>query len=264
MPARKEAKQPLGQSARAASEKLALVIPTLHEAESLRGLLARVLQVLDGMDIPCEVLVVDDDSRDGTAEMVAEIARQDGRVRLLVRKGKTGLSGAILHGWQNTDAGILAVMDADLQHPPEVLPQLCKCLLEGRDLAIGSRYARGGGLGEWNPVRRLISYVAVAATFPVQRRGLRARDPLSGFFTVRRHCVEDVAFRTAGFKLLLEILVRGRVRSVGEVPFVFGRRSAGRSKASLRVAWQYLLLLFELYGQPRVATGVAQAELSGD
>jgi dolichol-phosphate mannosyltransferase len=228
-------------------ETLALVIPTLREAESLRCLLEQVRTVLDTASIPCEILVVDDDSRDGTEEVVSAIAMEDPRVRLLVRKNERGLSGAILHGWQRTDAAILGVMDADLQHPPELLPKLLAEILNGHDVAIGSRYARGGRLGEWNPVRKLISAAAVWVTWPLQRPPLRARDPMSGYFMIRRDCVQKVMFQPSGFKLLLEILVRGHIRSVHEVPFVFGRRSAGCSKASMKVAWEYLLLLVRLY-----------------
>jgi glycosyltransferase involved in cell wall biosynthesis len=230
-------------------EKLALVIPTLHEGASLGPLLARVRAVLEPLGVPYEVVVVDDDSRDGTEAVVAAMALEDPRVRLLVRKGKRGLAGAILHGWESTDAGILGVMDADLQHPPELLPELLRGMLDGNDLVIGSRYARGSKQWGGNPLRRLISAVAVLATRPLQRPPLRASDPMSGFFIVRRWCVQGVDLRPTGFKLLLEIMVRGRIRSVREVPFVFGRRSTGSSKASLGVAGDYLLLLLSLYGR---------------
>ncbi len=228
-------------------EKLALVIPTLCEAENIGGLLNQIRSVLDPLETPYEILVVDDDSGDGTGDVVSAIAKQDSRVRLLVRKGERGLSGAILHGWRNTDAAILGVMDADLQHPPELLPKLLSAIQGGRDLVIGSRYTPGGDLGKWNPARKLLSAAAVWVTWPLQRSRLRAKDPMSGFFLVRRSCLDQVPFQQSGFKLLLEVLVRGHIRSVEEIPFAFGLRYRGASKANFKVAVDYARLLARLY-----------------
>ncbi len=228
-------------------EKLALVIPTLCEAENIGGLLNQIRSVLDPLETPYEILVVDDDSGDGTGDVVSAIAKQDPRVRLLVRKGERGLSGAILHGWRNTDAAILGVMDADLQHPPELLPKLLSAIQGGRDLVIGSRYTPGGDLGKWNPARKLLSAAAVWVTWPLQRSRLRAKDPMSGFFLVRRSCLDQVPFQQSGFKLLLEVLVRGHIRSVEEIPFAFGLRYRGASKANFKVAVDYARLLARLY-----------------
>jgi dolichol-phosphate mannosyltransferase len=227
--------------------KLALVIPTLCEAGNIGGLLGHVRSVLDPLGIRYEIIVVDDDSSDGTGDIVSAIAKEDPRVRLIVRKGERGLSGAVLDGWHNTDADILGVMDADLQHPPELLPQLFNAMLAGRDLVIGSRYTPGGELGGWNPMRKLLSAAAVWATWPLQRRRMRAKDPMSGFFMIRRSCIEQIEFQRAGFKLLLEILVRARLSSVEEVPFVFGSRFRGASKANMKVAIDYGRLLARLY-----------------
>jgi dolichol-phosphate mannosyltransferase len=230
-----------------AQDKLALVIPTLREAENLHGLLDHVRSVLDPLGIHYEILVVDDDSRDGTEEIVSAITQSDPRVRLLVRHGQRGLSGAILYGWQNTNASILGVMDADLQHPPELLPALVASIEAGHDMAIGSRYIAGGRLGDWNPVRKFLSAAAVWVTLPIQKAGMHAKDPMSGFFMVRRSCVEQVPFQSAGFKLLLEVLVRGRIGSIEEIPLSFGLRNRGTSKASMKVGVDYGRLLLRLY-----------------
>jgi dolichol-phosphate mannosyltransferase len=233
--------------AQAKKPMLALIIPTLREAANLPGLLDRVRAALDTTGVAYEILIVDDDSRDGTEELVAAIHAQDTRVRLLVRKGERGLSGAVLYGWRRTKAEILGVMDADLQHPPEMLPRLVAAILEDKDIVIGSRYTQGGELGEWNWMRRFLSTAAVRLTWPIQRKGCRANDPMAGFFLVRAKCVEGIPFQPTGFKLLLEVLVRGRIHSLAEVPIVFGLREQGASKANFKVGWHYLQLLIHLY-----------------
>ncbi len=227
--------------------KLVLVIPTLCEAGNIGRLLGQVKTVLDAQLISYEILVVDDDSSDGTGDVVSAIAQTDPCVRLMVRKGERGLAGAVLDGWHHSDADVLGVIDADFQHPPELLPQLFAAIAEGCDLAIGSRYTPGGELGGWNPFRKLLSAAAVWATWPLQRRRVRAKDPMSGYFMVRRASVQQIDFQRTGFKLLLEILVRARLKSVKEIPFVFGSRYRGASKANFKVAWDYGKLLARLY-----------------
>jgi len=242
--------------------RLALVIPTLHEAKNILPLLRRVRTSLDRCDVAYEVIVVDDDSRDGIEEIIAGISAEDPRVRLIVRRGERGLAGAVLRGWEESEAPHLAVMDADLQHPPELLPRLWEQMDAGADLVVGSRYACGGSLRGWKPTRHLISRVAVWMTLPVQRAGLRACDPMSGFFMVRRSCIDGIGLQKSGFKILLEILARGEIRSVVEVPFTFGRRYAGASKATARVAFDYLALLLRLYRQKGRTPSHAELELA--
>ena len=225
--------------------KVALIIPTFREAGNISVLIGRVRAVMSEAGVDYEIVVVDDDSEDGIEGAVADAG--GARVRLLVRKGKRGLSGAVLHGWMHTDAAIVGVMDADLQHPPELLPELISEMARGCDVAIGSRYAAGGKLGSWGLIRKMVSAAAVWVTWPIQRPGVRVKDPMSGFFFVRRDCLRGIAFQEEGFKLLLEILVRGRVGSVHEVPFVFGSRLRGGSKANLGVALNYARLLARLY-----------------
>ena len=125
------------------TETLAIVIPAFEEARNLRDLLTRVRSALAGVAVNWEVIVVDDDSRDGTEQIVREMCGEEARLRLLIRRGERGLSGAILHGWRHTDARILGVMDADGQHPPEALPSLIAAFGNGSDMAIASRYAPG-------------------------------------------------------------------------------------------------------------------------
>jgi len=225
---------------------LALIIPALREAANLRPLMQRVRPSLDSLGIPYEVIIVDDDSRDGTDAIVAELSEEDERVRLITRTGVRGLSGAVMHGWQNTTAEVLAVMDSDLQHPPELLPQLWRILQNGADLVVGSRYVGEASLRGWNVFRHLVSQLAIWATWPLQRPGIFVHDPMSGFFFVRRSCIGGLAVQPQGFKVLLEILVRGDIHTAVEVPFTFGRRHAGFSKAGVAVAAAYLKLLARL------------------
>jgi dolichol-phosphate mannosyltransferase len=230
---------------------LCLVIPTLGEAGNVRKTLDRIRRSLDPLDISYQLIVVDDDSGDGTESIVQKLAEDDPRINLVVRRGERGLAGAIVHGWQNSEAEILGAIDADLQHPPELLTQLWDAMNQGHDVVVASRYAKQGGVPTWNPARRLVSRLAVWMTKPLQRPDIFVRDPMSGFFLVRRSCLNDLILQKRGFKILLEILVRGKIGSVVEVPFTFGSRLAGRSKASMKVAWDYLLLLRRLSKQKR-------------
>lgn len=209
-----------------------------------------------------EVIVVDDESGDGIDEIVARLGKSDPRFRIVTRRGERGLAGAVLRGWAETEAPLLAVMDADLQHPPELLPKLWAELGSGADLVVGSRYACGGCLRGWKPMRQLISRIAVWMTLPVQRTGIRAHDPMSGFFMVRRSCIERIEMQRSGFKILLEILARAEIRTVVEVPFTFGHRYAGASKANLRVALDYVGLLLRLYRQKGRTPSQAERELA--
>lgn len=231
-----------------APDKLGLVIPTLNEAGNISSLLERVRASLDPIDPNYELLVVDDNSTDDTQPIVTQHAHLDPRVKLLVRVNERGLAGAVLHGWANCDAGILGVIDADLQHPPELLPSLLHAVRGGHDIAIASRYLDGhaDSTAGWNPARRLASAMATWVTYPLQRPGIRVKDPMSGFFMVRRESIEGIHLHPEGFKILLEILVRGRIKSAAEIPYRFGLRHAGKSKANVKVALDYATLLGRL------------------
>src|ERR1039457_1030216 len=220
--------------------KLALVVPTLHEVANIETILSRARTTLDPLGIPYELIVVDDDSQDGTAEVVQKISESDPRVRLLVRKNSRGLGGAVRYGWDGSDAKVVGVMDADLQHPPEILPQLWKAMESGADVALASRYAEQGSPRNWHPVRYGLSRLAIWLTLPLQKPAIRVQDPMAGFFLVRRACLRDVHIETQGFKILLEILVKGNIQSVTEVPFCFGLREAGSSKAGIKEGLDYV------------------------
>jgi dolichol-phosphate mannosyltransferase len=228
--------------------KLGLVIPTLNEASNIPTLLDRLQSVLENVKLDYELIIVDDDSQDGTSKLVERYAKNDSRIRLLVRRGQRGLAGAVVHGWKHTDAMLLGVIDADLQHPPEILPALLDAIAIGNDIAIASRYMghNHDSVSDWSKARRLISRCSTWATMPLQRKGVRVKDPMSGYFVVRRECVEGLNLQPQGFKILLEILVKGRLHNAAEVPFRFATRHAGKSKADLKVALDYFSLLGKL------------------
>jgi dolichol-phosphate mannosyltransferase len=228
------------------NEKLALVVPTLNESGNIGRLLDEVSAALRPLDSPYEIVVVDDNSTDCTPDIVLNYSRKDPHVRLLTRKEEKGLAGAVVHGWCHTDASLLGVIDADLQHPPSLLPGLLGAMADGNDIAIASRYVAKDGVKGWNPLRVAISRVSTLVTLPFQRKGIRVKDPMSGFFIVRRDAIEGLEFETRGFKLLLEVLVRGRIRRAKEIPFQFGLRHAGKSKAGTAVAFHFLQLLGKL------------------
>jgi dolichol-phosphate mannosyltransferase len=227
-------------------QTFALVVPTLNEAGNIERVLRQIQSALQPLPIFYEVIVVDDGSTDGTPDIVRAYSSSNNRIRLISRHNQRGLAGAVVHGWRHSDASLLGVIDADLQHPPELLPALLGAMGEDCDIAIGSRYAEKNGVDGWNPVRAAISRVSTWAAMPLQRRELRIEDPMSGFFIVRREVLDGLCFETKGFKLLLEILVRAPIRSAREIPFHFGVRTAGKSKASTTVALRYLRLLGKL------------------
>jgi len=225
------------------------VIPTLNEAANVPILLRRLQDAVAGLPVEAEFILVDDDSGDGTAEAARRCAAHDPRVRVFVRRGQRGLAGAVVHGWTQTSAALLGVIDADLQHPPELLPDLVRPVLDGSDIAIASRYVSRNGhrLDDWNRFRILVSRCStLLATAPLRSRGLAVKDPLSGYFVVRRECTEELDLQPEGFKILLEILVKGKIRKTTEVPFHFAARHAGKSKADLKVALDYVTLLGKL------------------
>ena len=226
--------------------RFALVVPTLNEAGNIAQVLRELSTALGETHWDYEILVVDDGSTDGTVEQVLGWAERDPRIRFISRKDERGLAGAVLHGWGQSRANLLGVIDADLQHPPELLPELLKAA-QTADVVIASRYALNYGTKGWNPLRAAVSRLSTFLAGPlIGRKSLKVSDPMSGFFVIHRRCIEGLSFQTSGFKLLLEILVRGRIRRVEEIPYRFGLRRAGRSKANATVAFQYLHLLGRL------------------
>jgi dolichol-phosphate mannosyltransferase len=225
--------------------EISLVIPTLNEAANLTPLAERIDVALRGRRY--EILVVDDNSRDNTSQVCHELSHRF-PLRLIVRlQPKDGLSGAVLHGMSQARGQILVVMDADLQHPPEKLPDVVWPLVRGEaDFVIGSRYVKGGTIEEgWSAFRALNSWVATALARPFAGK---VADPMSGFLALRRSdYLKAKRLTPLGYKIGLELLCKTRAQRVVEVPIHFSRRHAGESKLSLKEQFRYLEHLSRLY-----------------
>jgi dolichol-phosphate mannosyltransferase len=223
--------------------QLSVVVPTFNERDNVTVLYRRLEATLAG--IPWEVVFVDDNSPDGTWEVVRALARQDSRVRCIRRIGRRGLSGACIEGILASSAPYAAVIDADLQHDETQLPKMVGLLQSGEaELVVGSRYIEGGSADSFNKGRAGASQLATE----VAKRVLKVEiaDPMSGFFMIRRDRFEQLApqLSTQGFKILLDIVAtaEGELRTV-EVPFTFGSRQHGESKLDSMVALDFLGLV---------------------
>lgn len=224
---------------------LCIVIPTLNERENIGILLERLRSTLH--DIRYEVIVVDDDSPDGTAALVKHLSLTQPNLHVLHRIGRRGLSSACIEGMLATAAPFIAVMDADLQHDETVLPQMFRLIsADNLDLVVGSRNIGGGSMGDFSSWRVRLSRLGRRLS-GVERHAVLT-DPMSGFFIVRRSYFERVAHRLTGigFKILLDIVLssEGQVR-VGEVPYHFRLRQHGQSKLDLIVGLEYLELILD-------------------
>ncbi len=230
--------------------ELAVVIPTLNERQNVRPLVQALSSVLRGIDF--ELVFVDDDSPDGTAIEVREIARDDARVRLVHRINRRGLASAVVEGMMACSASYLVVIDGDLQHDESLLPEMLRRLRAGDvDLVVGTRHSDGGAMGEFSGARVALSQLGRRLSALVCHADVS--DPMSGFFALRRDFLEEVVRRLScvGFKILVDLLASSRrpVR-IQEVGYVFRNRLHGQSKLDLVVALEYLeLLLDKLVGE---------------
>ena len=225
---------------------VSVIVPTFREAANLEVLVERVFRTLRTAAISGELILVDDASEDGTVEIVGRLSEQF-PIRLMVRKIDRGLSSAVLCGFAQAHADRFVVMDADLQHPPEKIPELLRRLDEPPcDFVIGSRYIAGAGIEDhWPAHRRWVSRVATLLAGPLAPLS----DPMSGFFALRRETWHRArhALNPVGYKIALELYVKCRCLHPVEVPIRFAARYAGKSKLTLREQWRYLRHLARLY-----------------
>jgi len=225
---------------------ISVILPTYNEAANLPTL----INFLDGAlgAIAYEIIVVDDDSPDGTWRVAQNLAAQYPAIRVLRRREKRGLSSAVTDGFDTANGEILVVMDADGQHDADVLPRLLSAIQHGADIAIGSRYVPGGSVGDWVTDRRIIS--SIGTFFACRLSRVSVSDPLGGFFAIKRPLYRSVRpfLQPSGFKILLEILAFVPEKTVlEEVPLQFRMRLHGESKLSLSVHSAFLLQILRLF-----------------
>lgn len=206
---------------------LTVIIPTFNEGENIEAIIRAVEDVLGKAGIRGEILVVDDSSPDGTIPAVRALEAVFPNVRLAVRSSDPGLSQSVVEGFALARAPVFLVMDADFSHPPDLVPRFLEEIRGGADVVIGSRYTKGGGIEAWPLSRRIIS---TGATLLGRILFPEITDPVSGFFAVRREVVAGAPLHPRGYKILMEVLGKGRWEKAREVPFVFRDRRAGSSK----------------------------------
>jgi dolichol-phosphate mannosyltransferase len=225
--------------------ELSVIVPTFNERENVAELIGRLVACLG--ERSWEVVFVDDDSPDGTADLVRELAGADGRIRCLQRIGRRGLSSACIEGMLASTAPYLAVIDADMQHDERLLPQMLDTLKRGEtDIVVGSRYAPGGGIGDWDARRARMSRIAMRLSRVLMPGNLT--DPMSGFFMMRRSVLTDSVHRLSaiGFKILADLFASSPTPlRFEELPYRFGLRRAGESKLDSLTAWDYAMLLLD-------------------
>lgn len=220
---------------------LSVITPTYNEAGNMENLVVRIDRALPGINY--ELIVVDDNSPDGTGR-IAEALSAKYPVRVLNRTGKSGLASAVIDGFKIARGELLCVIDADLSHPPEIIPEMVKFLtLENADIVVASRAAQGGGTENWPVIRKLMSSFAAALARPLTP----VKDNTSGFFLLKKEVISDAPLIPRGYKILLEILVKGNFSKVVEFPFIFKDRTAGKTKLNLKIQAEYLMQLFGLY-----------------
>jgi dolichol-phosphate mannosyltransferase len=227
--------------------ELAVIVPTFNERANVHELIQRLRESLAAYR--WEVIFVDDDSPDETAQLVREIGQRDAQVRCIQRIGRRGLSSACIEGMLASSAPYLAVIDGDLQHDETLLPKMLEHLKHSQDeIVIGTRYAPGGGLGDWDRSRAAVSNFATRLSRLVLKAELS--DPMSGFFMIRRDAMERSVHRLSaiGFKILVDIFASSpEPLKYAEVPYVFRSRNAGVSKLDTQAAWDYFMLLLDKF-----------------
>lgn len=224
--------------------KLSIVIPTYNERKNLKELVDRVESTLK--EIEYELIIVDDDSPDKTWKLAEKISNQRENVKSIRRTKEKGLATAVVRGFKESKGNILGVMDSDLQHPPEKLSELLREIKKSNDIVIGSRHTGGGRVENWPFFRKLVSKVAELICRILLRKVKNIKDPLSGFFMVKKEVLEGLELNPEGYKILLEVLAKGEYDKVKEVPYIFKDREEGSSSCGMKEYFNYLKHVFKL------------------
>ncbi|NOU93073.1 glycosyltransferase [Paenibacillus sp. LMG 31456] len=219
--------------------KISVIVPSYNEGNNVIRLAHRLQAVLESSTYLFEVIYVDD-STDNTPELLEELRLSDSRFTYVHRTNSRGLATAVLEGFRQATGDVFIVMDADLQHPPEMIPEMMKSILQGNDMVIPSRFVPGGKDGGLSWSRKIVSWTARSIARLALKRARHVTDPTGGIFAVRRGVVDGLHFDPIGWKIMLEILVRGRVDKVAEIPYTFVARDLGDSKMSLQEQFRYL------------------------
>ena len=228
----------------AGAPDLTMVIPTYNERDGIRDLVAALLGCAGAAHIRLELVIVDDNSPDGTGDVADELARIYPAVQVVHRAGKLGLGTAVVAGFAVAHADIVGVMDADFSHPPSLIPRMLAVFQASEaDVLVASRYIPGGSTPNWPFKRRLLSRIGCWLARPLSP----IRDAASGFFLIRRSIARSVDIKAGGFKICLELIVRAGAARLVEIPYRFDDRELGESKMSLREAAGYLVQLRDLY-----------------
>jgi dolichol-phosphate mannosyltransferase len=231
--------------------QISIIIPTLNEAGNISLFIKDIIKCMKNQPESFEMLVVDDNSKDGTIEIVSELIQTTPNLRLIIRKElilpnsdeKVGVSAAVLRGFKEGKGKIFCVIDADFSHPIEAIPRLYNPILnETADFCIGSRYIDNGGIENWTLGRKIVSSVAKFFAKIITR----VKDPLAGFFAIHRTVIDKSELKSVGNKIVLEFIARGTYKSLLEVPIIFTDRNKGKSKLDSKVMILYLYQLLLL------------------
>lgn len=221
---------------------ISIIIPTYNEVENLPVLIERITGSMEKNEF--EIIIVDDNSPDGTGALADELSNADDRVSVIHRNGKRGLASAVVDGFIHAKGEILGVMDADLSHPPEVIPLFISRIIKHEaEFVIGSRYINEGEIRNWPIKRKITSTIATLMARPLTN----VKDPMSGFFFLTNDVIKGVKFNPLGYKIGLEIIVKGNYKNIVEIPFTFKDRMSGESKLDLKEELNYIRHLSKLY-----------------